>query len=460
METAPQDSVTTNSLFNIRHNWDYLKNRPAFQEPLIDGIRAIAVMWVVIVHVFVIHLGIFPAEVAKIWARPPLSWIVNSTQGVDLFFVISGFLIGSILFEEMRKSGDLRIARFYVRRFMRLNPVYAVAMLLGIYFMHNLPHYPRWGKAQYAWANLLCINNFMPIVKQYMDWCWALAIEDQFYLLLPVFILLFIRFGKGRFRILVFLMVLSMTIRFAVIHLSGIGPPFRYATDLPSFRVFDVLYDKPWMRFGGLLAGVAGAYLKCYFLPQVRRFFARTPIITALSLVCLAFMAHIITTGAGSVFFYRIPHLARELWWALHRDVFSMCLMFLILAAIYTPRLFGGWLYRFLSWKGFYPIAQLSFSIYLMHEMLFFWIFPKLGPRLAKHVGALEAMTIDIVVGLAMTLLFAVTLYVTIERPCMRMRSTPPVLRFIQRLEWRKRLTPADARTIDSKGRDTESAIV
>ncbi len=445
METAPSDGLGKTSAFNIRQNLGHLKSRPAFQEPLIDGVRALAVLWVVTVHVFVIHLGVFPAEVARLWVHRPLSWIVNSTQGVDLFFVISGFLIGSILFAEFKKTGDLRIARFYVRRFLRLTPVYWVAMLLGLYFLHNLPNYPKWGKAQYAWANILCVNNFMPILKQYMDWCWALAIEDQFYLLLPVFILLFIRLGRGRFNIFALLMVLSVTIRFTVIHISGLCPPFRYAFDVPSFRVFDVLYDKPWMRFGGLLAGVAGAYLKTYFLPQLRSFFARTRTVTALSLVCLAIMAHIVSTGMGSDFFIRIPHLARELWWALHRDVFSLCLIFVILAAIYTPALFGGRLYRFLAWKGFYPIAQLSFSVYLMHEMLFFWIFPKLGPRLARHVGALDAILLDSLVGLGLTLLFSVTLYVTIERPCMRIRSSAPVLRFIQRLERRKYLVPADA---------------
>lgn len=437
--------MKSDSIFDIQSNLEYLKHRPDFQEPLIDGIRALAVLWVLIVHLFVLHLTVFPVTVAKLIAHPPLSWIVNSTQGVDLFFVISGYLIGSILLKEFQKSGTLRVSRFYVRRFLRLTPVYIVAMVLGLYFMHGIPHFPKWGKAQYAWANLLCINNFVPIAKQYMDWCWALAIEDQFYLLLPWCLLLFMRKGKGRFNILISLMFLSMTIRLAVIHFTGIGPPFRYKWSAQSFRAFDVLYDKPWMRFGGLLAGVAGAYLTCYFLPEVRRFFARTRMVTAISIVCAAIMAHIVSTGIGSSFFDRIPHFSRELWWALHRDVFSSCLMFLILAAMYTPNFWGGWPYRFLSWKGFYPIAQLSFSMYLMHEMLFFWLFPKLGPRAAAHFGATIALVLDCVAGLLLTVMFSLTLYLTIERPSMRVRSKPPVLHLIEWLQ-RKKRTDVDRR--------------
>lgn len=96
------------------------------------------------------------------------------------------------------------------------------------------------------------------------------------------------------------------------------------------------------MRFGGLLAGVTGAYLSCNFQPQLKRFFARTGLVTALSAGSIAAIVHVARTGMGSVLFDRIPMLARELWWACFRDIFSLSAMFLILAAMRTPRLFGG----------------------------------------------------------------------------------------------------------------------
>ena len=359
--------------------------------------------------------------------------------------MISGFLMGSILFDEVKTSGDIGLARFYVRRFLRLIPVYTAAMALGLFAMQASPAHLDWRIAETAWANLLYINNFLPITRQYMGWCWSLAIEEQFYLLLPGCILLFIWLGKGRLRILVGLMALSVALRYTVIHFSGIVPPLRFAAYTPAWSAwYDVVYDKPWMRFGGLLAGVTGAYLRCNYQPQLQRFFSHTGRVTVLSLGCIAVIVHVALTGRGAEFFDRIPFLARELWWAAFHDLFSLATMFLILAAMYTPRLLGGWLRSFLSWKGFYPVAQLSYSSYLVHPMLFMWLFPRLAVRLVPRLGAYGAIAMDSVVGLVVTFAVSAALYVTIERPCMRMRSHPAILKLIKILS-RSSLNRSDA---------------
>ncbi len=156
-------------------------------------------------------------------------WIKNGALGVDLFFVISGFLMGSILFNEFKSSGTLEVGRFYVRRFLRLIPVYVVVMMMGLYFLYGIPGKPVWYNAENFWANLLYVNNFLTIPRQYMGWCWSLAIEEQFYLLLPACILLFMRLGKGRIRFLIGMMFMSIAIQYSVIHFSGLVLPYRYA---------------------------------------------------------------------------------------------------------------------------------------------------------------------------------------------------------------------------------------
>ncbi len=298
------------SLFNIRENAPHLIHRPEHQEPVVDGVRAIAVLWVVMLHMFWFQSWLFPAQVHAIFSNLATGWLSNGALGVDLFFVISGFLIGSILFGEFSKTGGIVFSRFYVRRFMRLIPVYGVVMLLGLYFLDgkNFGH---------AWANILYINNFLPIKEQYMGWCWSLAIEEQFYLIFPAFILLFMALRKGRLRFLVALMGLSLVIRFSVTHAVGIAPPFRITPDNPHFdTLFDVLYDKPWMRFGGLLAGATGAYLSTFHAGKIKRFFSRTRLVTGIAAVCLAVMACIAYTPSTSAMFLHMPHTARELWWA------------------------------------------------------------------------------------------------------------------------------------------------
>lgn len=134
---------------------------------MIDGVRAIAVLWVVVLHVFFFHLWIYPAQATYMFTNPETAWLVNGVLGVDLFFVISGFLIGSILFGEFKQSKGLVFSRFYLRRFLRLIPVYIAVMLLGLYFFHRIPGMPEWLHARNFWANILYVNNFLPIAKQY-----------------------------------------------------------------------------------------------------------------------------------------------------------------------------------------------------------------------------------------------------------------------------------------------------
>ncbi len=427
--TAPRSFA---SCFNIRHNWTHLARRPGFQQPVIDGVRAIAVLWVVLYHVLYYHAWIFPAQSAWISSSPITAWVANGPLGVDLFFVISGFLIGSILFGEWKTTGGVVFSRFYVRRFLRLIPVYCAVILIGFWLLHH------WN-ARSSWANLLYINNFLPVSRQYLPWCWSLAIEEQFYLLFPACILLFMGPGKGRVRLLVALMVLSPLIRFAVIHFYGIVPPFRGDPASPALsRAFDLVYDKPWMRFGGLLAGATGAYLSAFFRPQLSRFFAHTARVTVIAVACAAIVVTIAYTSPAAAFFDRIPYLARELTLTCANDAFSLSAMFLILGAIHTPRLFGGLPARFLSWKGFYPIAQLSYSIYLVHEMIFLRLFPRLAPILTPRLGAWAAMAAAATLGLVVVFGLAAMLYVLIERPSMRLRSYPAVTGLIDFLRGEK----------------------
>ena len=131
--------------------------------------------------------------------------------------------------------------------------------------------------ADNMWANLLYVNNFLPINRQYMGWCWSLAIEEQFYLMLPAFILLFMRVRPSRCAILGVLMLLAGVIRWIVIDRHGFIPPFL---DLPNMQSwvdrFTIEYQNLYTRYGALLAGVIGAYLMVYHRERVGAFFART----------------------------------------------------------------------------------------------------------------------------------------------------------------------------------------
>src|SRR6476659_3945108 len=139
MANLPEGSRDDLRLFDLRRNWNALTARPAFHDPVVDGVRALAILWVISYHLVLFHLGSFTTEAVAVATGTWTQWTSRGDMGVDLFFVISGYLIGGILFAEYRRSGTVLIRRFYLRRFLRLSPVYVVAMLVGLYFVHRIP---------------------------------------------------------------------------------------------------------------------------------------------------------------------------------------------------------------------------------------------------------------------------------------------------------------------------------
>jgi len=160
--------------------------------PELDGIRGIAIGMVLIYHYF-LRLPTTPGSwVAHLKATGHLTW-----SGVDLFFVLSGFLIGGILLDARDSSNYFRV--FYTRRFLRIIPIYVAVLALTF----GLSCLVRWGVAeklaflrdqQLPWiAYLLFVQNFwMSVTNTFGGWglgqTWSLAVEEQFYLTLPAVI--------------------------------------------------------------------------------------------------------------------------------------------------------------------------------------------------------------------------------------------------------------------------------
>ena len=82
MHRTPADKSTapkSTSVFSPRHNWNHLTTRPAQQEPVIDGVRALAISWVVVLHLVFYEFPYFPAEVTAILSGRATSWVMNGT---------------------------------------------------------------------------------------------------------------------------------------------------------------------------------------------------------------------------------------------------------------------------------------------------------------------------------------------------------------------------------------------
>ncbi len=201
---------------------------PLHYRPEIDGLRSIAVLAVVLYHFGVTGLQ-------------------GGFVGVDVFFVISGFLIGGLLWREGQSTGAISLKRFYMRRIKRLAPAY-VAMALAsliVGYLVLLPfEFREFGKSLIAATVYLSNVNFYREAG-YFDTAsedkvllhtWSLSVEEQFYIVLPILMLLLLRRSLG-LRILLWLSFFASLI--ACIWITQRSQPAAFY--LFPFRAWELL---------------------------------------------------------------------------------------------------------------------------------------------------------------------------------------------------------------------------
>ncbi len=212
-------------------------------QPGLDGLRAVSVIAVIFYHA-------------------GFGWMPGGFLGVEVFFVVSGFLITSLLIEERDTSGGIRLRQFWLRRARRLLPaLFSVLIAIGVWvalfgtaqqqsdlhrdYLPGIFYFANWGQifggAQY-------FGNFSPLRH-----LWSLAVEEQWYLLWPLAFVLLTRRNKrtadvGRSILVAAVVVMAIT--------WWLAAPSALTSDRTNF-----LYLSTLTRSSGLLLGAGAAFL-------------------------------------------------------------------------------------------------------------------------------------------------------------------------------------------------------
>ena len=142
--------------------------------PGLDGLRAVAVLMVLVTHTYQ-TVGFPDWPLFKLLCR-------QGANGVDIFFVISGFLITTLLAREIDRAGQIDLKRFYLRRSLRIIPAY-FALILVVAVLHQVGYVTMRSR---DWIGALTYTtNFYYRPSWELGHSWSLAIEEHFYLLWP-----------------------------------------------------------------------------------------------------------------------------------------------------------------------------------------------------------------------------------------------------------------------------------
>ena len=400
--------------FSIRRNLRLLLVPPEGHLRPLDGLRALSILWVIVFHAGwyaapFIPIPTYVALLGSPWMLP----VWRGDFGVDVFFVLSGFLIAGMLVDERESAGRIHFGLFYVRRLLRLWPALGVAVLLDVLLIGD--------NSSMVWANLLYVSNFIPILRAAMGWTWSLAIEEQFYLVCP-WIVGALAPLRDRPRLRTTLIVA------AALALCGVGAWIVFKRRFRAIdaeivvnrdfrrwaRAYDHLYVKPWMRAGPLLMGVAAAYL--YRARGVMSALSRArvaPVIGLLVAVVVAGVSMHWPIVVGARRWIEITYLAT------YRTLFGAAIAYLLLLSV-SEHPMGRAIGRALSSRVLYPIGQLAYAAYLLNPIVSLVVHRAFAPLV--WMGKAPVMGLFLPLDLIGTLIAAATLHLLVERPFMELR--------------------------------------
>lgn len=369
---------------SLRELWD----RPPHQVLALDGLRALAILLVLCAHFFGdfwsrhVH-GALPGMAQ--WA--PFNW---GWTGVDLFFVLSGYLIGKQLWRERLKTGTVRFVPFILRRGLRIWPLFFA--MLAYYSLFGPIHPKIW---DYAF-----LTNFTRGRSGFDD-AWSLSTEEQFYIIVPLVIIVSARLSRT--------WIYYVGIIAAVLSEWGLRVIVRErlaATGLSGDKLLQMMHYPIFLHCDALLAGLA---IALWSIQYPERFTAQGK-----RKVSFPGLFIFLTVSAAAIALRNVD-----------KGIYSFTSLGLIYGSLTLWMLWdGSWLTSIARWRIWYPVSRLSYGMYLNNYSILPWITLFAYTFVKSRTGSVElASTVGVVVGIAASMAVATVTFIIIERPFLILRD-------------------------------------
>ncbi len=341
----------------------------------LDVLRAVAIVWVLLFHARILGLG------NTVDVLSSVGWV-----GVDLFFALSGYLIGVQWLRQRETPGAFRL--FYGRRLLRIMPAYLV--VVAVYF--GWPSLREAKGIMPLWQFITFTENLFITFDQPRAFThvWSLCVEEHFYLLLPV---ISVGLARLRWRRAWVAVVIGVVVGGAVLRGWVFAARVAPAAE-PDVAYYEQIYYPTWARLDALCGGVLLAVIRVY-RPLIFERLARA-------------QAPVLTTAMIS--------LVSGLW--LFKDgptwAAVVCGLPLIAAAMTGLVLAATrWAFRV---PGAAMLAAGAYSLYLSHKLAFAWVRDR-WPVVLEN-GWLAALVCTVVAGAV-----GAVLHWSVERPFLRWRD-------------------------------------
>lgn len=358
----------------------------------LDLMRAVAIMMVVFSHLF--------------WILPNLNGVlpdlmsVTGVMGVDIFFVLSGFLIGRILYRSYTSDGFNfgNVFYFWIRRWFRTLPNYYLILLINIWIVFTI-----WDQLpENLWRYFFFLHNFSTEMPWFFAESWSLSVEEYAYIIGPLFLYLslFIKtnISKSRLFFMVTLLILALFLVSKLVYNAqeSIRDMRHWNVNVKGMVIY---------RVDAIYYGVLAAYISLVKPKPWQRFRYVAFILSMLIILCLNFLVPI-----NHIFIATHP-MFWNVWYFIITSVGVLLAMPLLSTMESAP--------KFIL-KPITYISILSYAIYLLHYSIVMQLMKYYIP--SEELAGLDIF-VYIVVYFSITMLLSYLLYNFYEKPMMDIRD-------------------------------------